>query len=133
MNYLYFALLTPLEGGAYEVEFPEIAPYAATFGDDIKDALDSAKESLEGVLLSAEDHQDDLPKNPFDPQKLQLKQGELLVPIEVNTTLARERAENDLVKKTLTIPKYLNEMALEYKVNFSKTLTEALKDKMGIS
>ena len=34
------------------------------------------------------------------------------------------------VKKTLTIPNYLNTLGEEEKINFSKVLTEALKDRL---
>lgn len=40
--------------------------------------------------------------------------------------------KNKAVKKTLTIPKWLDELATEHGVNFSHTLQEALKEKLGI-
>jgi hypothetical protein len=36
------------------------------------------------------------------------------------------------VKKTLTIPRWLDEIATEYDINFSQVLTEALREKLGV-
>jgi hypothetical protein len=40
--------------------------------------------------------------------------------------------KNKAIKKTLTIPKWLDELATEQSVNFSQTLQDALKEKLGI-
>ena len=37
---------------------------------------------------------------------------------------------NKAVKKTLSIPEWLNEAALEEKINFSQVLQEALKQRL---
>jgi hypothetical protein len=41
--------------------------------------------------------------------------------------------ENKAVKKTLTIPKWLNDVAEKNNVNFSQVLQSALKEYLGIS
>ncbi|MSE22047.1 type II toxin-antitoxin system HicB family antitoxin, partial [Lactobacillus parabuchneri] len=58
--------------------------------------------------------------------------SQLIIPIEVDTTLAREREDNVSIKKTLTIPKYLNDLGKQKSINFSATLTDALKHKLNI-
>ena len=125
MKYLYYALFTENEQGQYEVEFPDFSPHVATFGDNM------ARDALSGYLLVLEDSDDSLPPTT-PPEKITVPKNSLLIPIEVDTTLAREREENILVKKTLVIPKYLNELAKDEQINFSATLTEALKDKLDI-
>ena len=44
---------------------------------------------------------------------------------------ARKRANEKYVKKTLTIPAWLNKAALEQNINFSQTLQEALLNKIN--
>ena len=39
---------------------------------------------------------------------------------------------NKAVKKTLSIPEWLNEKAVEANINFSQVLQEALKEKLGV-
>ncbi|MGX7331678.1 type II toxin-antitoxin system HicB family antitoxin, partial [Aerococcus sanguinicola] len=43
-----------------------------------------------------------------------------------------DRASNQAVKKTLTIPKWLNDSAEAQSVNFSSVLQTALKEELGI-
>lgn len=129
MKYLYFAIFKQNNNKQYEVSFPDLDPHAATFGNNLSDALHMAKDSLEGYLLTAEDFDEPLPQ-ASEPSKIFVNKDDLLIPIEVDTAIARSREENRSVKKTLTIPKYLNDLGIENKINFSATLTEALKEKL---
>ncbi|MBU9789458.1 type II toxin-antitoxin system HicB family antitoxin [Lentilactobacillus sp. IMAU92037] len=132
MKYLYFALFTKNVDGQIEVNFPDFDPHVATFGNNMSDALHMAHDALEGYLLTVEDYHEDLP-TPSDPQNIRHNQDQLVIPIEVDTTIAREREENASVKKTLTIPKYLNDLGKQHQINFSATLTDALKKRLGVS
>ena len=132
MKYLYFALFTKNVDGQIEVNFPDFDPHVATFGNNMSDVLHMAHDALEGYLLTVEDYHEDLP-TPSDPQNIRHNQDQLVIPIEVDTTIAREREENASVKKTLTIPKYLNDLGKQHQINFSATLTDALKKRLGVS
>ena len=59
-----------------------------------------------------------------------LNDTETLVDIDFNRFKAQSK--NIVVKKTLSIPKYLNELGTNAGINFSQTLTEALKEKLGV-
>lgn len=91
-----------------------------------------AKDALTGYLLTIEDSNEVLPNATVQPQKISHKANDLVVPIEVDTTIAREREQNRSVKKTLTIPKYLNDLGVQNEINFSATLSDALKEKLGV-
>ena len=45
----------------------------------------------------------------------------------------KKKYNNKLIKKTLTLPKWLNDLGIEKKINFSKLLQEALKEKLQLS
>jgi len=81
------------------------------------------------AIPNAVDFNTPLPE-PSDPLAIPHSEEQLLVPIEVDTKIAREREQNRSVKKTLSIPKYLNDLGIAANLNFSATLTEALKDKL---
>lgn len=129
MKHLYYAIFTPDHGG-YAVDFPDLEG-AFTCGDNMSDALYMASDLLEGWLLVAEDEKDPIPR-PSQPDELEHEADELLIPIEVDLKIAREKHENRLVKKTLTIPSYLNELGKDQNINFSQTLTQALEEKLGV-
>lgn len=132
MKYLYYAIFKSNATGQIEVTFPNLAPHAATYGNNMSDALHMAHDALEGYLLTLEDFHEELPQASA-PQTIHHEPNELVIPIEVDTTIAREREENTSVKKTLSIPKYLNDLGNEKHINFSATLADALKQKLGIS
>ena len=44
----------------------------------------------------------------------------------------RDEMAERAVKKTLTIPKWLNDLAEENKVNFSRILQDGLKEYLGV-
>jgi len=66
--------------------------------DNMSDALKMARDALSGYLLVLEDLDDSLPPTT-PPGKITVPKNSLLIPIEVDTTLAREREENILLKK----------------------------------
>lgn len=127
--YLYYAIFSP-DNGKYAVEFPDLEG-AYTFGDSMSEALYMAKDLLEGWLIVAEDEGDKIPA-PSYPQDIKSEKDDLIIPIEVNLNAARLKHSSKLIKKTLSIPEYINELAKENNINFSQTLTEALKEKLDV-
>ena len=59
-------------------------------------------------------------------------EGGLVVPITAWMTPFRDEMENRAVKKTLTIPAWLNDAAERHGVNYSQILQSALKDYLGV-
>lgn len=128
--YLYYAVFTPEIDGGFSVQFPDLDG-AFTCGDDMHESLYMAKDLLEGWLIVAEDEGDVIPP-PSTPDEISFSGKDLLIPIEVNLALARQKHDNTLIKKTLTIPQYLNTLAVDADINFSATLSDALKEKLGV-
>ncbi|XOQ35934.1 MAG: HicB-like domain-containing protein [Lactococcus sp.] len=127
MKIQYFATLYH-DGDYIGVKFSDIEGLV-TFGTDYQDAVKMAQEALEGWLLVAEDFKDEIP-TPSLPDAIDLKKSESLVMLQVDTQLIRDREDNKLVKKTLTIPNYLNILGNDAGVNFSQLLTDTLKKEL---
>lgn len=64
--------------------------------------------------------------------KIKVEDNQIVVPIEVWMPYYRSNIKTVYVKKTLTIPSWLNSVAERSKINFSQVLQEALKEKLGI-
>lgn len=130
-KYLYPAIFTEEENGLYDVYFPDI-PDCYTSGDSLMDALNMAEDVLAFTLYSYERDKRDIPE-PSDQKSIKTS-GESFVNIISCDTLEYQKRNNDkAVKKTLTIPEWLNELAIKADINFSQVLQEALKAKMNIS
>ena len=63
--------------------------------------------------------------SPSSPENLTVDDGFLMV-IEFDLLSYKKRTNSKAVKKTLTIPEWLNEEATALGVNFSQVLQEAL-------
>ena len=129
-RYIFPAVFEPGEKKGYTVTFPDL-PGCITEGETIEEALHMAKEALELHLYGLEEDGDSIPP-PTPPEKLNIPQRAFISLVEVWMPAIRDEMRNKAIKKTLTIPKWLNDMAEKNKVNFSHILQTALKDYLGI-
>lgn len=60
------------------------------------------------------------------------KQNEILSLVDIDLAKYRRLTDSRTIKKTVTIPSYLNEIGTEKGINFSLVLTDALKKKLGV-
>lgn len=128
-KYLYPAIFHFADDGI-SVEFPDL-PGCLTYGDDEEEAFKNAKEALELHMFGLEEDLEDIPEASHI-KDIKLEENETLVFIDVWMIPVRDQLRNKAVKKTLTIPKWLNDVATENKVNFSLVLQGALKEYLGI-
>ena len=122
--YVYPATLHPEEGGGYSIWFDDL-PGCATGGDTIAEALYMGKDAMEGWLYGAMKYGTPIPA-PSDPKAIPLEEGQITTLVMGDLTAYRRLVDSRAVKKTLTIPSWLNEKAEAAHVNYSKILQEAL-------
>lgn len=130
MKYVYPAILTP-EDGAYLVNFPDLEN-CFTDGADLCEAVEMAQDVLNLMLMTMEDDKLPIPA-ASSAADLSCEDGALVTLVSADTTEYRKKYGNYAVKKTLSIPAWLNTMAEEKGVNFSATLQEALRAKLEIA
>ena len=109
------------EDGTYWVEFPDLEGCFSD-GDSLADAISNAADALGGYLCSLMDRGIDIPEAS---QAKDIDAGSDFVTIIVTEPLAYKRSTKS-IKKTLTIPEWLNEEAEKRHVNFSSVLQKAL-------
>jgi predicted RNase H-like HicB family nuclease len=125
-----FPAIFDIDDDGISVEFPDL-PGCFTCGDTIDEAYKNAKEALELHLYGMEKDNDPIPE-PTPLNKIKIQKNQSIMLIEAWMPLVRSEMENRAVKKTLTIPKWLNDIAEQKKVNFSQILQKALKEELGI-
>lgn len=118
------------EVNGYTVFFPDL-PGCITEGDDYNQAIKMAKEALELHLYSMEKDEEKLPV-ATDPENIELEHGQFVTLIEADMILTRMEMENQKVSKNVSLPKWLETLGTENKINFSQTLENALYEKLGI-
>lgn len=133
MKLIYPACFYPCEEGGYTVIFPDL-PGCVTEGNDLRDAIDMAIDAASGWLLYlVEEEHGPIPKasNIKDVVPDEYENGFVSL-ISVNLTEYSQKHGHRAVKKTLTLPAWLNTMAEEHNVNFSQVLQTALYTHLGI-
>ncbi|MBS6503499.1 MAG: type II toxin-antitoxin system HicB family antitoxin [Clostridium sp.] len=128
--YSFLSIFTYDEDGI-SIEFPDL-PGCLSCSDTQNDAINMAKEALALHLYGMEADNEEIPV-PSSLSDLNIDKNQVPVLIDVYMPLYRTAIENQSVKKTLTIPLWLNKLAEEKKINFSQVLQIALKDQLGIN
>lgn len=117
------------EDNTYWVEFPDL-PGCQTVGDSISEVMEEAQEALGLYLASLIEEEAEI--NPASNIKTLSVDDDSFVSL-VGCDLSKFVRSSKSVKKTLTIPDWLNNMAEKDCVNFSQTLQKALMEKLHIA
>lgn len=127
-KYAYPAIFTQEDNGSYSINFPDLEG-CYTCGDSLEDGIEMAEDALALVLYDYEKDTRDIP-TPSHPSSIPLNNNEFINYIACDTMKYRKIFNNKSIKKTLTIPEWLNEAACAMGINFSQVLQEALLQKV---
>ena len=100
-----------------------------TEGKDIAEAMYMARDVIGLMGITMEDMGKEIPLP--ESSNYEYAGEELTLYVDVDFTEYRKKNDNKRVKKTLTIPSWLNEKAEAENVNFSRVLEEALIMRLG--
>ncbi|HIT86844.1 MAG TPA: type II toxin-antitoxin system HicB family antitoxin [Candidatus Coprocola pullicola] len=128
-RYFYPAIFTYEPNQEIAVTFPDLQ--CATSGVNDEDALLSARKLLGCVLNGLEEDKEEIP-TPTPLSEVLLQPNERAVLIDVYMPSIRMAQVNRSVSRTVTLPAWLNAMALERNINFSQVLQDALKTQFSI-
>ena len=116
---MYPAIFSSDGSGGYTISFPDLLG-CVTEGD-----------TLALYLYSLSEDKEEFPV-PMSPMDIQFSSGEFIGLVKWDEEAYLRKTDNRAVKKTLTIPSWLNHKAEEENLNFSKILQSALKQELGI-
>lgn len=127
MNKIYYPAVFHPEEVGYSVSVPDLDGCFSE-GDTLEEAVEMTTDAIglwleccEGVYPSA--------SNPAD---IPVDAGDFVTLIPFDLLQYRKKHDTKAVKKTLTIPSWLNVLAEEQHINFSKVLQAALKEQLHI-
>ncbi len=131
------------EADGYSVIFPDLNDLA-TQGDSFEDAMEMAVECLAGYLYTAKRDGESVPApsqlTDIDPVAVSkeldpdMPVGEAIVNlVSVDVAEYAKKHFEKSVKKTLSIPAWLNDAAMAQGINFSRVLQQALKDQLHMA
>lgn len=138
MKYIYPAIFSfdkadkEFPNGVYEVSFPDL-PGCYTCGETLEEAYDMAEDVLNLFLWSAERDKEAIPvPSPLNKIKAD-NSSDIVTLIKADTLEYSKKYDNSAVKKTLSIPRWLNVLASEKGVNFSNILQQALMKELNVT
>lgn len=146
MKVIYPVLFYEEKDGDYSVFVPDLEKAlncnASTCGSTLEEAMTMAEDLIAGLVLDAMEEGNKIPTASkienvtFDEleKKLDISDWDYVSKfktyIAVDISSFAEKWGKELIKKTVNIPKWVNSKAENLKINFSKTLEEALLQKI---
>lgn len=127
MSKRFYPAIFRQEPDGYSVSFPDLDG-CFTEGDTLDEAYAMAIDAI-GLYLQMSEGTFHFPA-ASNPKDISLSGDEFVVLIEFDEAEYLKRHDTRSVKKTLTIPSWLNTRAEEAGINFSQTLQEALKNQL---
>lgn len=130
MKLVYPACFYKESDVGYSVVFPDLKG-CCTQGDTLEEAIEMAEDAALGWLLTSLEHGEPIPEaSDIKDIKLEYKDGFTSLLLLDISAYSQKYGNRKSIKKTLTIPAYLNETAEKYNINFSQTLQDALFEKI---
>lgn len=131
MDKLYYpAIMHPEAEGGYSVWLHDINGCVSQ-GETLPEAVENIKDALGLYYEDAEDGNSTLPV-PTSPGCAELEAGEFVVVVEFAPEEYLKSRSTKAVKKTLSIPAWLNSMAEAQQLNFSAVLQSALVERLNM-
>lgn len=127
-NYTYPAILDYSEEDNINIYFPDFKD-AVTYADYNDDFVKLAQEYLALLITDHNDSMKELPKPSFN---VEVKDNQKLIYINIWMPYFKTKVKEIYVKKTLTIPSWIDILAKNNGINFSSTLVNALKKELKI-
>ena len=122
----YPAIFT-LENDEYWVEFVDLKGCFSD-GKTLAEAMENAKEAM-GLFL---EDLTEYPECTTDIKSIKSEENQIVSFVSVDLEEHKRKYENKSVKKTLSIPAWLNTIAEKENVNFSQILQKALMDTLNV-
>lgn len=130
-KYVYPAIFTPEDDGKFSINFPDIEG-CYTCGDNLADGMEMAQDALALMLTHFEDEKREIPA-ASSINDILVENGDFVTYIPCDTIVHRRLMNKAAVKKTLSIPSWLNDSAVAAGLNFSQILQDALKEQLQIT
>lgn len=124
-EYVYPALFHPNEDGTFTITYPDL-PGCVSEGKSVGNAIFMAQSALTQWIEYLTDKKQSIPP-ASQAQNITTSQGEFVNLIRADVKDGRA------VKRTVSIPKWMDDQVSESGLSLSKVLQDALKDRLHVS
>lgn len=124
---IYPIILHPETAGGYSVNVPDLQ--IGTQGETVAECIDMARDAIGLWGICQQDENRPIPQ-PSDLSPA-CSPGEIVTLVDVDFAAYRRANDMRTVRKNVTLPSWLCDLAEKSGVNFSQVLQEALRAKLG--
>lgn len=124
MDYIYPAIFEQNNDGSYTITFPDL-PGCISEGKSLANAIDMAQSALTQWIEYLLEEKENIP-DPSQANKINILDNQF-----VNFVRADIR-DNRAVRRTVSIPSWLDTKANDAGISLSKILQDALKTRLGV-
>lgn len=124
MEYIYPAIFEQNSDGSYTITFPDL-PGCISEGKSLSNAIDMAQSALTQWIEYLLAEKESIP-GPSDIKAIKPSENQF-----VNLVRAEIR-DNRAVRRTVSIPGWLDSKAADAGISLSKVLQDALKEKLNV-
>jgi len=129
MKYIYTAIFTPNEDRSkFYAHVPDL-PGCITTGRSLQDAITQISDAAAGWLVVAEDEGLEI-SVPSAQQDLSHEDGDIFSLISIDTLAYRAQTDNRAVRKNVSLPAWMAELADKKNINCSQVLQEGLRARL---
>lgn len=131
MKYIYSAVFTPIDDGSgFYARIPDL-PGCITTGKDLHDAIAQITDAASGWLVVAEDEGLPIPE-ATGQAGLDCEADCLLSIIQIDTIAYRAQTDNRAVRKNVSLPAWMANLADQRGINCSQVLQEGLLTRLNM-
>lgn len=121
-NYIYPAIFHANDDGSYTITYPDL-PGCISEGKSLGNAMHMAQSALAQWMEYLSDKKLEIP-SPSDFKSIKTSDEEFV------NLICADVKDNRAVKRTVSIPKWMDEKVSEMGISLSRILQDALKDKI---
>ena len=128
MKQVYPVILHPEADGGFSVSVPDLN--IGTQGETVAECIDMARDAIGLWGICEQDAGRAIPEpSVLSPAH---EEGELVTLVDIDFDAYRRAHDMRTIRKNVTIPSYLNDLAERAGVNFSQVLQDGLKQRLGV-
>ncbi len=131
MKYLYTAIILPIEDGSgYYAKVPDL-PGCITTGKDFQDTLAQITDAASIWLVNAEDDRPDEIVSPTSQRDMDIPSNASVTILQIDTISYRAAIDTRAVRKNVSLPAWMENLADKRGLNCSQILQDALMTKLS--
>lgn len=128
--YVYPVVFNPLEEGGYCVYAPDLKG-CITEADNLAEGITKIRDGLCGMLYILERDKQAIPE-PTDIALVEHLNGDIVTLVDAPLDEYRRRVGSKAIRRTISIPEWLDELAISSNISLSQVIQEALREKLNV-